>query len=140
VIFPGQGPVGYRELADILREQITSGQIPPGHRLPSELALAQTYGVAGKTARAALTQLRQEGLATAVRGYGVVVREPVDPEVVVAEPGSKVTSRPPTPQERETYGPAEGWPLLVVTAPDGLQYLYPADRTTVEVPPAAPEA
>lgn len=135
MIFPGQPPVGYRELADILREQITSGQIRPGHRLPSEKALAQTYGVAGKTARAALLLLRQEGIATAVRGYGVVVREPTETEVVVAEPGSSVTARQPTPQERETYGVAEGWPLLVVTAPDGLQYLYPADRTRVELPP-----
>ncbi|MFI9526381.1 GntR family transcriptional regulator [Micromonospora rosaria] len=138
MIFPGQPPVGYHELADILREQITSGQIRPGQRLPSELTLAQTYGVAGKTARAALIQLRQEGIATVVRGYGVVVREPVEPEVIVAEPGSTVTSRPPTPQERETYAPAEGWPLLIVTSPDGLQDLYPADRTVVRVPADRP--
>jgi GntR family transcriptional regulator len=136
VIFPGQKPVGYHELADILREQITSGRIRPGQRLPSELALSQTYGVAGKTARAALLLLRQEGLATAVRGYGVVVQEIAEPEVVVAEPGSSVTSRPPTPAEREMYEPAEGWPLLVVTDPSGVQWLYPADRTRVEVPPA----
>lgn len=136
VIYPGQQPVGYHELAGILREQINSGRLRAGQRLPSELALSQTYGVATKTARAALAQLRQEGIATLVRGYGVVVRQPVEPEVVVAEPGSSVSARQPTPREREMYGVAEGWPLLVVTEPSGLQYLYPADRTRVEVPPA----
>lgn len=75
MIYPHQPPVGYQELADILREQITSGQLQPGHRLPSEARLAQAYGVANKTARSALLQLRQEGLATAIRGYGVVVQE-----------------------------------------------------------------
>ncbi|MFI6819696.1 GntR family transcriptional regulator [Micromonospora sp. NPDC050187] len=134
MIFPGQPPVGYRELADILREQITSGQIRPGHRLPSEKVLAQTYGVAGKTARAALLLLRQEGLAAAVRGYGVVVQERAEPEVIVAEPGSTVSSRPPTPEERETYGVAEGWSLLIVTDPVGVQWLYPADQYVVRVP------
>jgi GntR family transcriptional regulator len=137
VIYPHQPPVGYQELAEILREEITSGQLRPGDRLPSELRLAQTYGVAGKTARAALLQLRQEGLATAVRGYGVVVQERAEPEVVVVDPGWSVTARTPSPREREMYEVAEGWPVLIVTDTAGVQYLYPADRTRVEY--AAPE-
>lgn len=128
MIFPGRGPTGYVELAEILRAQIVSGDLPPGRRLPSEAMLAQTYGVATKTARAALMLLRNEGLATAVRGYGVVVREPVEPELVYAEPGDEVSARNPTPGERETYAVPEGVPLIVVVHPDGLQDLYPADR------------
>lgn len=136
VIFPGQRPVGYAELAATLRAQIASGQLRPGQRLPSEAHLAQTYGVATKTARAALRQLRDEGTAQWVRGYGVVVREPVEPDQVVLEPGDRVSSRNPTPEERETYEVPEGWPLLIVTHPDGLMDLYPADRTEFVYPQA----
>jgi DNA-binding FadR family transcriptional regulator len=135
MIHPGRGPTGYRQVADILRAQIAAGDIAPGQRLPSELALSQTYGVAMKTARAALMQLRTEGLAAVVRGYGVVVRESVEPEPVVVEPGSSVSARNPSPTEREDYEVPEGVPLIVVTTPDGLRDLYPADRYRVEIPP-----
>ena len=131
MIYPGQGPVGYAELAEILRAQITSGQIRPGQRLPSEATLAQTYGVASKTARAALMQLRNEGLAQSVRGYGVVVREHVEPELVTVDPGDAVSARNPTPRERDEYDVPEGVPLIVVIHPDGLQDLYPADRCRI---------
>lgn len=116
------------ELADILRAQITSGQLQPGDRLPSESMLAQTYGVASKTARAALMLLRQEGLALAVRGYGVVVREPVEQELVTVGAGDEVSARQPTPRERERYDVPEGVPLLVVLHPSGGEDVYPAHR------------
>ncbi|MFG1884006.1 GntR family transcriptional regulator [Micromonospora sp. NPDC049102] len=128
MIYPSQEPVGYQELAELLRARITSGQLRPGNRLPSERDLSQTYGVNPLTARAAVQQLRNEGLAEAVRGRGVVVREPVEVEQVVVEPGSWVSARNPTPAERRTYGVPEGVPLLVVTHPDGLQDLYAAHR------------
>lgn len=134
MIFPGRGPTGYVELAEILRAQITDGTIRPGQRLPSETTLAQTYGVATKTARAALMLLRNEGLAQSVRGYGVVVREPVEPELVHADPGDAVSARNPTPAEREAYDVPEGVPLIVVEHPDGLQDLYPADRYRIVIP------
>ncbi|MEU4594395.1 winged helix-turn-helix domain-containing protein [Micromonospora aurantiaca (nom. illeg.)] len=128
MIYPGRGPTGYQELADLLRARIADGELRPGQRLPSEATLAQTYGVATKTARAALTELRNEGIATHVRGYGVVVREPVEQELVDLEPGDHVSSRNPTPRERDDYDMPEGVPLLVVIHPDGLQDLYPAHR------------
>jgi GntR family transcriptional regulator len=131
VIYPGQEQVGRHELAEILRARITSGQLRPGDRLPSERDLSQTYDVSTITARAAVQQLRTEGLAEAVRGRGVVVRTPVDPEPVLVEPGEWVSARNPTPEERRTYGVPEGVPLLVVTHEDGLQDLYPADRYRV---------
>ncbi|PZG16475.1 GntR family transcriptional regulator [Micromonospora craterilacus] len=126
MIYPGQRPLGYLALADLLRDQITDGQLRPGARLPSERDLAQTYGVAAKTARAALMQLRQEGLAWAVVGYGVVVRETVEPVRVAIGPDDEMTARPPTPSEREQHEMPEGVPLLVVIHPDGTQSLYPA--------------
>lgn len=131
MIFPGREPVGYIELAEILRAQIAIGALRPGQRLPSEATLAQTYGVAPKTARAALMMLRNEGLATAVRGYGVVVREQPEPELVLVDADDVVTARQPTPREREMYEVPEGVPLVVVIHSDGLQDLYPADRYRV---------
>lgn len=133
MIYPGRGPVGYVELAEIMRAQIASGQLGPGDRLPSEAMLSQTYGVATKTARAALMQLRQEGVAVAVRGYGVVVREPVEPELVHVDETMQVSARNPTPAERSMYDVPEGVPLLVVHHQDGLQDLYPAHRYQVVV-------
>lgn len=135
MIYPGHRPVGYQELAEILRGRITSGQLKQGQRLPSERDLQQTYDVSIKTARAALMQLRLEGLAVAVRGYGVVVRETVEPELVRLEPGDQVSARMPTPRERDEYEVPEGVPLIVVVHPDGLQDLYPADRYRAEMPP-----
>ncbi|MER7164468.1 winged helix-turn-helix domain-containing protein [Micromonospora sp. NPDC000207] len=126
MIYPGRGPIGYVELADIVRALITSGQLKPGQRLPSEASLSQTYGVSIKTARAALRELRSEGLAVSVRGYGVVVREQFEPTRILLEAGDEVSARQPTPQEREDYQVPEGVPLIVVHHRDGLQDLYPA--------------
>ncbi|MEV6798563.1 winged helix-turn-helix domain-containing protein [Micromonospora rifamycinica] len=136
MIYPGQEPVGYQEVAEILRARITSGQLRPGDRLPSERDLSQTFDVAPMTARAAVRLLRDEGLVEVIRGRGVLVRMPMEPEVVYADLGDWVSARMPSPTERATYGVAEGVPLVVVTHPDGLQDLYPADRYRVVYRPA----
>ncbi|TDC01861.1 GntR family transcriptional regulator [Micromonospora fluostatini] len=131
MIYPGRGPVGYRELAGLLRDRIASGELRPGQRLPSETTLAQTHGVARMTAREALRMLRAEGLAAAVRGYGIVVREHVEPELVLVDAEDRISARPPSPHERDMYDVPEGVSMLVVTHPDGLQDLYPADRVVL---------
>lgn len=131
MIYPGQAPVGYLELAEILRDRITSGQLKAGDRLPSERDLSQTYDVAPMTARAAVQLLRNEGLVEVVRGRGVAVRATVEPELVYVEPGAWVSARNPTPAERDMYGVPEGVPLLVVGHPGGVPDLYPAHRYQV---------
>ncbi|MFJ6196935.1 winged helix-turn-helix domain-containing protein [Micromonospora sp. NPDC092111] len=131
MIYPGQEPVGYAELAAILRARITSGLLKPGDRLPSERALSQTFDVALMTARAAVKLLRDEGLVEVARGRGVLVRMPVEPELVVVDLDDWVSARMPSPEERATYRVPEGVPLVVVTHPDGLQDLFPADRYRV---------
>ncbi|PZG18996.1 GntR family transcriptional regulator [Micromonospora craterilacus] len=133
---PDQEQVGRNELAEILRGRIMSGQLKPGARVPSERDLSQAYGVSGITARAAVAQLRAEGLAESVRGRGVVVRTPVEPEPVHVGPDDWVSARNPTPAERKTYGVPEGVPLIVVVHPDGLQDLYPAHSHRVAYRPA----
>ncbi|MBB6119617.1 UTRA domain-containing protein [Nocardiopsis algeriensis] len=69
----GSTPV-YREIADELREQIRSGRLTDGDRLPGENTLMERHGIARATARQALSELINEGLASPVRGSGVYVR------------------------------------------------------------------
>jgi GntR family transcriptional regulator len=64
----------YLQIADALREQMRDGTYPPGAKLPSESELRQHWGVASKTVRAALDQLRAEGLVYGRQGVGSFVR------------------------------------------------------------------
>jgi DNA-binding GntR family transcriptional regulator len=64
----------YLQLAAILRRQIQSGELPPGSRLPSIIALSERYGIARTTAHKALRVIVDEGLAVVSRGRGVYVR------------------------------------------------------------------
>lgn len=56
-----QGPL-YRQLADILREPITSGAYPVGSELPKEALIAERFGVSLITVRQALRDLEADGL------------------------------------------------------------------------------
>lgn len=87
-------------VADDLREDIQSGRLTPGAKLPAEAALVQRYGVSRTTVRAALTRLINEGLVTSRQGVGYYVRT-ITPLVWVA-------SRP----ERNPHvnvSPADSW-------------------------------
>jgi GntR family transcriptional regulator len=70
----GAGPPPWIQLRDLLREQITSGQL--SGRLPSEKTLSQTYEVAIGTVRKAIEALRGEGLVYTQRGWGTFTVTP----------------------------------------------------------------
>jgi len=58
------GPVApWRQIAQIYRERIVSGELAPGDRLPSIRSIAQEYEVATTTAQKVIEALRNEGLA-----------------------------------------------------------------------------
>ncbi len=61
----------HEQLADLLRQQITSNELTG--RVPSILTLAQEHGISHRTAAHALTTLRDEGLIISVRGKGYYV-------------------------------------------------------------------
>jgi GntR family transcriptional regulator len=63
----------YQQLADLLRGQITSGEIPPRTPLPSAKTLSQQHGIAVGTVMRAFDVLRAEGLVRTVAGRGVWV-------------------------------------------------------------------
>jgi DNA-binding GntR family transcriptional regulator len=60
----------YRQLADQLRERITSGEIAPDGALPSITAIQQETGLAVGTIRQAIRVLTDEGTAYVVPGRG----------------------------------------------------------------------
>jgi DNA-binding FadR family transcriptional regulator len=58
----------YRQVADQLRDQILSGALQPGDRLPVEAELSAAFGVSRSTAREALRLLGSQDLIHTVRG------------------------------------------------------------------------
>lgn len=66
----------YVEIAEKLRARIKSGEYEPGDRLPSEPHIQEEFGGVSKaTVRAAMAQLRSEGLVETRHGLGTFVRE-----------------------------------------------------------------
>lgn len=59
-----------RQLAAVLRDHITMGLYPPGHRLPRSKELCVCYGVTGDVMRNALAYLNEEGLIVSRVGDG----------------------------------------------------------------------
>jgi GntR family transcriptional regulator len=65
----------YAQVAAALREDILAGRYGPGDQLPSERELRERFKVSSNTARAAMVQLRAEGLVASHQGRGVFVTE-----------------------------------------------------------------
>lgn len=70
----------YRLVAEELRQQIRSGRIKPGERVPSSRDLEAKYDIANMTARSALRVLRDDGLIYSTPGRGNFVVDPLPPE------------------------------------------------------------
>ncbi|WFE30078.1 GntR family transcriptional regulator [Solwaraspora sp. WMMD791] len=66
--------MGYRELADLLRDAIRRGDYPEGGTLPKQNEIAAAHGVNINTVRQAVRVLEAEGLVTPVRRRGTVIR------------------------------------------------------------------
>jgi len=66
----------YIQIADTLLERISSGELAPEQRLPSERALSQTLNVSRMTLRAALRVLDNKGLLVRRPGDGTYIAKP----------------------------------------------------------------
>ncbi|AOY59612.1 MULTISPECIES: GntR family transcriptional regulator [Desulfococcus] len=64
----------YHQLAEILLAKIRAGEYPPGSRIPSELMLAEIYGIGRPTVRQAVEVLVRKGLLSRKRGAGTFVQ------------------------------------------------------------------
>jgi GntR family transcriptional regulator len=65
----------YYQLANLLSEKITSGELKTGDRLPTEVELVEEYGISRITVRQALRLLEEEGLIRREVGRGTFVNE-----------------------------------------------------------------
>jgi DNA-binding FadR family transcriptional regulator len=131
VIDPSADRAVFRQLADLLRFRITSGDLAPGASLPSELRLAQEYGLSRTSVRQAISLLRSEGLVIVEPPRGTFVRSMEPTETVTLRKGDTASARMPTPAERRELDIGEGVPVLVIFRADGSRELYPADRIRV---------
>jgi GntR family transcriptional regulator len=66
----------YLEIADAIRHEILSKELPVHTRLPSEPELAIKYGAARATIRRALAKLQDQGLIYSRQAVGTFVAEP----------------------------------------------------------------
>ena len=64
----------YAQLVRILQEQIESGVLRPGDRLPSESQLCSYHGVSHMTIRRAINILVEQGVIVAEQGRGTFVK------------------------------------------------------------------
>src|SRR5580704_13355159 len=70
-------PVGwpaYQRVAGALRRQIAAGELAVGSAIPSTAQLTALFSVSSTVARAAVAQLRADGLVVGQPGKGVFVR------------------------------------------------------------------
>ena len=76
----------YRQIAEIWREKIVSGEYKPGDALPSERDISESLGVSRIPVREAMKSLEYLGIVKQVRGKGVFVQK-TDPGEVLAKIG-----------------------------------------------------
>lgn len=87
---PTTGKAKYYTLMEALKEQILSGTIKPGQKLPSENELTREYALSRHTVRKALALLENEGYITAQHGKGTFCSERV-----IQRHNSKTSPSPP---------------------------------------------
>ena len=57
------GPVApWRQVFEMYRQRIESGELQPGARLPSIRGMSQEFGIAGTTAQKVIAALKADGL------------------------------------------------------------------------------
>jgi DNA-binding transcriptional MocR family regulator len=123
----------YRQLADLIRAQITRGVFVAGQRLPAQKDYVQEHGVSRDTVDRAMTVLRQEGLIVTSR-RGSRVRRPPSPAVVRVGCG-RVSARIPTDPERHQYGIDEGVAVLVIKRDGRDDVLFPGNEFEIQIDP-----
>jgi GntR family transcriptional regulator len=74
-VVPSSRPL-YRQIASAITDEIGSGALRPGDRLPSEEQLSVWHGVARMTVRQALQELAAAGLVVRRHGLGTFVANP----------------------------------------------------------------
>lgn len=131
-----RGRAVYQQIADLLRDEITSGERPEGSALPSADLIRRTYDVSMTTAERVLGLLAAEGLIDTQTGRAARVRPLRVRETLWITPGMTVVTRMPTSTELrdEDLGLTAGVPLFVVQRVGRPDQIYPGDRWQLGVP------
>lgn len=82
-----------KEVAEALCEQIRSGRLRPGDKLPTESAIVQQHGVSRTVVREAISGLQAAGFVDTRHGIGTFVLEPPPRIEFRVEPSSIPTVR-----------------------------------------------
>ncbi|GAA4620451.1 hypothetical protein GCM10023196_004490 [Actinoallomurus vinaceus] len=110
----------YAQIAEVLRQRISSGDLAPGSLMPSEAALCDEFAVVRNTVRRALAALEDDGLVETLPGKGRVVRGEAPTQYAYRRIAADLRDRiergelatgDPLPSEAvivETYGVARG--------------------------------
>ena len=93
--FRGASLPAYQRIAAAIRDKITSGELGGGEQLPTELELAEQWGVARQTVRNGIAVLVSEGLVVARRPLGHFVRKR---ENMLYRPQSESRDQPASPE------------------------------------------
>jgi len=84
----------YVSIADNLQQQIESGEVRDGDRLPSQHEMAKQYGVSLTTLRSAVDLLEQRGLVRSAHGLGTFAQAPKpgsdNPQVLLVDDDPQV--------------------------------------------------
>ena len=76
----GNNKIRYRALAEWLSQQIDTGAMPYGVRIPSETALCNRFGLSRQTVRNALKALQESGYISSHQGKGSFVARNIMPQ------------------------------------------------------------
>ncbi|NUT29573.1 MAG: PLP-dependent aminotransferase family protein, partial [Streptomyces sp.] len=125
----------YRRIADRLADEITTGRLKPGERLPPQRVFARRRGIAGSTAGRVYAELVRRGLVVGEVGRGTFVRAAPAPtgralvEAATAAPVNLELNYPSAPGQSELLAPT----LAPLLRPDVLtDALRPAPATGTE--------
>ena len=100
----------YKQIAGDLREQITSGALPPGSQLPTEPELAAAHDASRSTVRLALGLLIQQGLVETKQGIGTYVTEPATPLIIMLSGEEDWRAGQPGHTALQPTGEPADWP------------------------------
>jgi GntR family transcriptional regulator len=109
----------YQQIADDLSEQITSGAIPAGDRIPSRSELRTRYGASDQTVDRAVRLLKAAGQVDGQFGRGVFVRDRTPLGILHRSPNR----------------PVEGSPYAADIASQGMRPSWESSSETAECPP-----
>ena len=119
----------YRQLYDILHQQIADGVWKPGDRLPSESELIDTYQVSRITVRQALDMLVKEGWIYRRRGRGTFVAAPT-----IEQGLTRIISFSEDMQRRGLHAATRVLDSRLISADDEIAFrlaLHPGDELAV---------